>query len=179
MTGTGPVLYLDVDGPLNKGWWTDPGLFEQLRAAGWHADRVPDDPADPHARFRRVLNPGWGLALRGLADLGAELVWATGWGDGANRHIGPLLGLPPLPVAPAKHGSKASTVIPWGGRRPWAWLEDDPRELEAAVALTPPGVPCLPVLVDRATGLTWEHRDLVASWLGSLAAPSVTRAGVQ
>lgn len=87
MTGTGPVLYLDVDGPLNKGWWTDPGLFEQLRAAGWHADRVPDNPADPHARFRRVLNPGWGLALRGPADLGAELVWATGWGDGANRQL--------------------------------------------------------------------------------------------
>jgi hypothetical protein len=59
-------------------------------------------------------------------------------------------------------------VIPWGGLRPWAWLEDSEAELEAAVALTPPGVPCLPVLVDRATGLTAEHVDRVASWLRSL-----------
>jgi hypothetical protein len=172
VTGPGPVrrpvLYLDVDGVVNLGWFTDPERFGELRAAGWHAGRVTGDPAGLQEGFRVVLNPGWGLALRGLADLGAELVWASGWNEGANLHVGPLLGLPRLPVAPAGHGAKASTVIPWGGLRPWAWLEDSEAGLEAAVALTPPGVPCLPVLVDRATGLTWEHLDRVASWLGSL-----------
>lgn len=59
-------------------------------------------------------------------------------------------------------------MIPWGGRRPWAWLEDSEAELDAAVALTPPGVPCLPVLVDRATGLTPDYTGRVASWLRSL-----------
>lgn len=168
MTGTGPLLYLDVDGVVNLGWFTSPERFEELRAAGWHAGRVTGDPAGLHENFRVVLDPRWGPALRGLGDLGADLVWATGWNDAANLHVGPLLGLPRLPVAPAAHGAKASTVIPWGGLRPWAWLEDSKAELEAAVALTPPGVPCLPVLVDRATGLTAEHVDRVASWLRSL-----------
>lgn len=138
MTGTGPLICLDVDGVVNLGWFTSPERFAGLQAAGWHADRVTGDPTGLHEGFRVVLNPGWGLAPRGLEDLGAELVWATGWNEGANLHVGPLLGLPELPVAPAVHGAKASTVIPWGGLRPWAWLEDDPEELEAAVALTPP-----------------------------------------
>ena len=168
MTGTGPLLYLDVDGVVNLGWFTSPERFEELRAAGWHAGRVTGDPAGLHENFRVVLDPRWGPALRGLGDLGADLVWATGWNDAANLHVGPLLGLPRLPVATAAHGAKASTVIPWGGLRPWAWLEDSEAELEAAVALTPPGVPCLPVLVDRATGLTAEHVDRVALWLRSL-----------
>lgn len=165
MTAT---VYLDVDGVVNLGWFTGPELFPGLRAAGWYAGRVTGDQADPHAGFRVVLDPAWGGALRGLTDLGAQLVWATGWNEGANAHIGPLLGLPELPIAPAVHGAKASTVIPWGGLKPWAWLEDDPGELETAVALTPPGVPCLPVLVDRATGLTPDHINQVASWLSSL-----------
>jgi hypothetical protein len=166
--GAGPLVYLDVDGPLNLGWWTSPERFGELRAAGWHAGRVTGDPAGLHENFRVVLNPAWGPMLLSLQEMGAQLVWATGWNEGANLHIGPLLGLPRLPVAPAAHGAKAATVIPQGGLRPWAWLEDTAEELEAAVALTPPGVPCLPVLVDRATGLTREHVNRVASWLGSL-----------
>lgn len=170
MNGTGPVLYLDVDGVVNLGWFTDPGQFEKLRAAGWHAGRVTRDPVGACENFRVVADPGWGPALLGLQAMGAQLAWATGWGTAANLHIGPLLGLPELPVAPAEHGAKAPTVIPWGGQRPWAWLEDDPGELEleAAVALTRPGVPHLPVLVDRATGLMRQHVDQVARWLGSL-----------
>ena len=164
--GVGPLLFLDVDGPLNKGWWTSPERFPGLRDAGWHAERVTGCPL--HEDFRVVLNPAWGQLLLGLADLGATLAWATGWGACANDHIGPLLGLPELPVAPAVYGAKASTVIPWGQGRPWAWLEDDAEELEAATALSPPGVPCLPVLVDKATGLTPKHVARVASWLTRL-----------
>jgi hypothetical protein len=99
VTATGPLLYLDVDGVVNLGWFTSPERFEELRAAGWHAGRVTGDPAGLHENFRVVLDPGWGPALRGLGDLGADLVWATGWNDAANLHVGPLLGLPRLPVA--------------------------------------------------------------------------------
>jgi hypothetical protein len=172
---SGPVVYVDVDGVVNRGWFTDPGLFGALRARGWHAGRVAGcpGPGRAHEAYRVVLDPAWGGLLRGLADLGAELVWATGWNEGANRHIGPLLGLPELPVAPAVHGAKAATVIPWAGGRPWAWLEDDPAELRAAAARARPGVPCLPVLVDRDTGLVPDDAARVAAWLGSLppAAP--------
>ena len=119
----------------------------------------------------------WRCAAWG--DLGADLVWATGWNDGANFCTsGRCSACARLPVAPAAHGAKASTVIPWGGLRPWAWLEDSEAELGAAVALTPPGVPCLPVLVDRATGLTAEHVDRVASWLRSLLKAVFRRAPV-
>ena len=42
--GAGPLLFLDVDGPLNKGWWTSPEEFPGLRDAGWHAGRVTGCP---------------------------------------------------------------------------------------------------------------------------------------
>lgn len=92
--GTGPVVYLDVDGVVNLGWFTSPARFAGLRAAGWHAGRVTGDPTGRQEGFRVVLNPAWGPALLALADLGAELTWASGWNEGANLHVGPLLGLP-------------------------------------------------------------------------------------
>jgi hypothetical protein len=73
--GAGPLLFLDVDGPLNKGWWTSPERFPGLRDAGWHAGRVTGCPV--HKDFRVVLNPAWGQLLLGLADLAATLVWGA------------------------------------------------------------------------------------------------------
>ena len=71
MTGTRPLLYLDVDGVVNLGWFTRPERFEELRAARWHAGRVTRDPACLHENFRVVLDPRWGP---GAARPGA--IWA-------------------------------------------------------------------------------------------------------
>src|SRR6185437_2838652 len=82
-------IYIDVDGVLNA--------FE------------PDDS------FKRSkitfnstayyvnLNPEHGKWLLDLAlETDSELVWGTMWEDLANVHIGPVVGLPYLPVMPVK-----------------------------------------------------------------------------
>jgi hypothetical protein len=89
--GNRPLLFLDVDGPLIP--------------IGGHRDA-----ADSH--LDRRLTPASALALasnpllyrldarcgRWLAALPCELVWATTWMADANEVIGPLLGLPELPI---------------------------------------------------------------------------------
>jgi hypothetical protein len=160
-----PLVLLDVDGVLNLGRFATSRQRSTLEYRhGWYSGRAGGD----HYGSRIVLDRRWGRMLLGLADAGAELAWATGWEQEANWYIGPLLGLPELRVAPALHRAKASTVIPWTQGRPWAWLEDYEDELEEAVELTEPGVPCLPVLVDRSTGLTRGHVSQVADWLRRL-----------
>jgi hypothetical protein len=162
--GGRPLVLLDVDGVLNLGQFATPGQRSALeRRHGWYNGRAGGDGYGS----RIVMNRLWGRMLRPLAEK-AELAWATGWEDDANLFIGPLLGLPELRVAPAVHGGKASTVIPWTRGRPWAWLEDIEEELEDAAALTDPGVRCCPVLVDPATGLTSGHVSQVADWLEGL-----------
>lgn len=85
-------------------------------------------------RLGLTLNPAHGRLLRVLAGAaGAELAWATTWEDLANRYIGPVLGLPELPVVlPCEYGAKAGTVVPWTNGRPWVWFDDSGRELEHA-----------------------------------------------
>jgi hypothetical protein len=162
-----PLVLLDVDGVLNLAQFLSSRQRGRLRARdGWYSGRAGGDCHDPYAS-RIVLSRRWGPMLRSLAGQGAELAWATGWQEEANWYIGPLLGLPQLRWAPAVHGRKAETVIPWTRGRPWAWLEDYEEELATASGLSL-GTPHLPVLVDRATGLTQEHVRAVSGWLESL-----------
>jgi hypothetical protein len=164
--GERPLVLLDADGVVNLGLFMSSRDRSRLRRAdGWYSGRAGD--RHDQMAHRIVLNRRWGPMLASLADAGAELAWASAWQSDANRFIGPLLGLPALRWAPAVHTRKAYTVIPWTEGRPWAWLEDIEDELEAASALSHRR-PHLPVLVDRATGLTQEHVDRVAEWLRSL-----------
>lgn len=161
-----PLVLLDVDGVLNLAQFLSSRERDRLvYRHRWRGGRA----GDPHDRYanRIVLNRAWGPMLLSLAEAGAELAWATGWQDEANWYIGPLLGLPELRVAPAVHGAKAGTVIPWTQGRPWAWFEDNGHELEEASALSQDR-PHLPVLVERETGLTQEHVNRVADWLEGL-----------
>jgi hypothetical protein len=161
MTDARPLVLLDVDGVLNLGQFATSRRRDVLRYRhGWYSGRAGGDPWGE----RIVLNRAWGPMLRSLEAAGAELAWATAWQEAANWCISPLLGLGELRWAPAVHRSKAWTVVPWTEGRPWAWLEDYEDELEVASALSQ-GRPHLPVLVDRETGLTQEHVDLVARWL--------------
>lgn len=59
-----------------------------------------------------------------------ELVWAIGWEDGANQIIGPLLGLPPLPVIhfPRDANGRCAelpTLQQVVGDGPLAWIDDE------------------------------------------------------
>ena len=161
-----PLVLLDVDGVLNLGLFLSSRQRGKLLGRdGWHNGRA-GDPHDPCAE-RIVLNRRWGPMLRALEGDGAELAWATAWNEAANWFISPLLGLGDLPVAPARDGRKAETVVPWTGGRPWAWLEDREFELEDASALAG-DVPHLPVLVDPQKGLAGEHVEAVSQWLRAL-----------
>lgn len=101
--GGGPILFLDVDGPLNP--YAAPAedhpegyLTHRMRPASWAQDYPP---VSLHGGGERIptlrvwLNPAHGEALLRLP---VELVWATTWGHEANEWIGPHLGLPELPA---------------------------------------------------------------------------------
>lgn len=68
----------------------------------------------------------WLLELHGAYDL----TWATTWGERANHSLGPVLGLPTLPVieivkdrtAPT---AKLASVVEHVGLRDVAWIDDE------------------------------------------------------
>lgn len=164
-----PIVLLDVDGVLNLARFRSSRQRDRMIRDGYFHRR----PTDPFSGDRLLLNlPRAKAAVHGLLDLGVRVAWATTWGPSANDYFVPLLGLPHvLPVAPVnfRNSTKASTVIPWTEGRPWAWLEDQQRELDMARGLTWRGVPHCPVLVDPAgDGIGTEHVQAVAGWLGTL-----------
>ncbi|MDE3720521.1 hypothetical protein PWG71_03910 [Nocardiopsis sp. N85] len=120
-----PLLFLDVDGPLNPfrakarrrpdGYTT-----HRLRPHGW------EDTPRP---LRVWLRPDHGERLLALPY---TLVWATTWEHDANTMIGPVLGLPELPVVELPHWStaaeglcfKTTTLVEYADGRPFAWVDD-------------------------------------------------------
>jgi hypothetical protein len=117
-----PLLYLDVDGVVNP--------------------EAPDARFTEHAvgRLTVRINPEHGTWLRDLATR-YDLVWATTWEEHANEHIGPLLGLPPLPhvaffdyvVQPGDprvpllqlpYMRKWAPILRHADGRPFAWVDD-------------------------------------------------------
>lgn len=76
-----PLLYLDVDGVLNPLAPSDPARFVRHETGGPAVRLFPE-----HGEWLRELSARY------------ELVWATTWEHLANEHLGPLLGLPELPV---------------------------------------------------------------------------------
>lgn len=137
-----PLLFLDVDGPLNP-YAAQP----ERRPDGYTTLRVPRSGdheggwgSTSRRRPLRVwLNPAHGRALLGL---GFELCWATTWMGDANRWIGPVLGLPDLPFVdfgdvllqerPDGVHWKTQTLLEYAGGRPFAWVDDEQSELDQA-----------------------------------------------
>ncbi|MEV5545799.1 hypothetical protein AB0L35_06585 [Streptomyces sp. NPDC052309] len=132
-----PLLYLDVDGPLNpyaaqpqrrpEGYST-----HRMKPEGW----VAQHPGTPRAYVKPLrvwLNQEHGRRLRSLGEL-YDLVWATTWGREANLFIAPVLGLPELPVVtwPAPWGTepdgtfwKTRGLVEHADGRPFAWVDDE------------------------------------------------------
>lgn len=123
MTGhaRGPLLFLDVDGPLLP------------FGAGPQNQPTGSDAASSHlARLDPRIGPR-------LAALPCELVWATTWEQAANTEIAPRIGLPALPVVhwPQPSGEdehedqwfglcwKTRTVVAYAAGRPFAWVDDE------------------------------------------------------
>ena len=122
------MLLMDVDGPMNP-----------FRAT-WFANGVPAEGYQFHEltptgdqTYTVALNTTHGRRLRELASL-YELVWATTWGEDANRLIAPILGLPvDLPVIDlpqprllmSGRSWKAEVIAEWCDDRPFAWFDDE------------------------------------------------------
>ncbi|MGW0705745.1 hypothetical protein ACWD4G_07220 [Streptomyces sp. NPDC002643] len=144
-----PLLYLDVDGPLNP-YAAKP----ERRPAGYTTHRMKPEgwlaqhPGEPRAYVKPLrvwLKPDHG---RQLLELGAafELVWATTWGAEANTFISPVLGLPELAVVDWKRVNgraeaeidstvlrevasgtfwKTPQLVAHAAGRPFAWVDDE------------------------------------------------------
>lgn len=186
-----PILFLDVDGPLNpyaaKPTRRPPGyVTHRMRPASWVASR-------PHGRLRpaqytrplRVrLNPAHGPALLGLP---VELVWATTWQHEANEWIAPAIGLPELPVVAWPPGAaheqqpdglfwKTRSLAEYAAGRPFAWVDD---QLTAAdwhwcAERHPAATLLLPI--DPSRGLTGGDFAAITRW-ADLQASDATPSG--
>ncbi|WP_069109885.1 HAD domain-containing protein [Jiangella alba] len=149
-----PLLFLDVDGTI-------------LPFGGSGLPPAPDASNPYLARIDRTLGPQ-------LMGLGCDLVWATAWMDEANEVIGPLLGLPRLPVADlADDGDDGPDTLQWKTKalvriasgRPFIWVDD---VIEPAdrwwIEFEHPG-PALLHKVDPAVGLTAADIAFIETWL--------------
>lgn len=168
MSESRPIVFLDVDGPLNV--WASgdrpAGFVEhRFRVSRWG-----------QRRLRMWLKPAHGSLLLGLAQrTGAELVWASTWaGPAANAMVGRALGLPELVSISFVPGSalgdgqwKFPAVGRFAGDRPLVWFDDDfdlyPGARDAFVARRPGRVKL--VRVDPHVGITEGQMAEVERWL--------------
>lgn len=140
-----PLLFLDVDGPLNP-YAAQP----ERRPEGYTTLRVPwggwgteEERAGSLRRgpLRVWLNPDHGRELLGL---GYELCWATTWMAEANRWIAPVLGLPDLPYVDFGAALfqdrldgvhwKTAPLVEYAAGRAFAWVDDEQGEADGAYA---------------------------------------------
>ncbi|GGP55663.1 HAD domain-containing protein [Streptomyces abikoensis] len=172
MTTARPLLFLDVDGPLNPyaakphrrpdGYQT-----HRMRPTGWkaHERRKP---------LRVWLNPTHGPALLALPF---DLVWATTWGAEANEWIGPCLGLPELPVIEwhansqrSREGTpdgtfwKTHQIVEYAAGRPFAWIDDDIHPHDMQYVAKHHDGPALLHWISPQQGLLPHDLDTLAVW---------------
>lgn len=179
MGSTPPVLFLDVDGPLNP-YAAKP----ERRPEGCTTLRVPRTQVMPASAVtaytswsrekpvRVWLNPGHGPAL---LRLGYELCWATTWMAAANRWVAPVLGLPELPYVdfgdalfaerPDGVHWKTELVVAHAAGRPFAWVDDELSEADSAYVADHHRGPALLHHVNPRLGLHDDDFAALADWL--------------
>jgi hypothetical protein len=166
-TGTRPLLFLDVDGPLLP-FGLPPEQYPTY-------PRARDDGSNP---LLARLNPEHG---RRLVALSCELVWATAWEHEANERIAPWIGLPDLPVvvfppddeADERIGLhfKTRSLIEWAAGRPFVWVDDEMTDIDREwVRAYHPG-PALLHRVDPRHGLTDSDYAVLGEWVGGASKP--------
>ncbi|UIX35314.1 hypothetical protein [Streptomyces sp. GQFP] len=177
-----PLLLLDVDGPLN------PFRARLLRPHGYVTCRMhpPNWSARQKPGSRRLrrglrirLHPSHGARLLALPY---DLAWATVWMHGANKMIGPAIGLPAdLPVIeftnmfaedPDGLFWKTRRVVEWADGRPFAWVDDMITDLDVRhVAEHHPGQALL-LRIDPRKGLREREFAELERWALDVSAGS-------
>ncbi|MGW4878643.1 hypothetical protein ACWEPI_18980 [Streptomyces sp. NPDC004262] len=162
-----PLLFLDVDGPLNP-YAAQP----ERRPEGYTTIRATVRPGRP---LRVWLNPSHGPALLAL---GYDLCWATTWTAEANRWIGPVVGLPELPYVDfgsallterpdGVHWKTAAIVVRSAGR-PFAWVDDEQGPLDTGYVRAHHDAPALLHHVNPRIGLCEPDFAALAEFRASL-----------
>lgn len=146
-------VFLDFDGVLNPETKQPPGPI-----ADWQVSTVVGVTITWSPTVARFFGQ---LAGR------AEVLWLTTWGEDAQIHLEPLMGLPRLGLA-----GKDELDAPWRwwkhdvvstlwetDRRSFVWIDDDlpvfSEALDWVIGL--PGDQALAIAPDPAAGLTPEH----------------------
>ncbi|MFE2389903.1 hypothetical protein ACFXC0_14295 [Streptomyces althioticus] len=184
-----PLLFLDVDGPLNPY-----AARPTRRPEGYITLRVPRDGArvdevslSSRRRPLRVwLNPEHGPALLRLEY---DLCWATTWMREANHWIAPALGLPELPFVdfgdalfrerPDGVHWKTAPLVEHADGRPFAWVDDEQTEPDGAYVDAHHSGPALLHHVDPRVGLRDDDFRALADFADAPhgADPSSVRQG--
>lgn len=158
MTLSTPLLLLDVDGVLNPyaAPACPPGYTEHALFAGEEPVRV----CAAHGQWLQELAARF------------ELVWATAWGDNANRLLAPLLGLASLPVVgfpppPFSPQDKLTAIRRFAQNRPLVWI-DDQLAHEAHAWAARRSTPALLISIEPAEGLTRPVIDQALRWADDL-----------
>ncbi len=174
-----PLLFLDVDGPLNpydaKPERRPEGYGTHRLVRHWRLGKF-DGPrwGAPGERGMRVwLNPAHGPMLLKISDA-VDLVWATAWGHLANEFVSPMIGLPTdLPTVLFEPGVttpnkiwKRDTVEAYADGREFAWFDDEfePGDLAWGAARSAAGVATLLYPIDPKVGIVQGDVDAVAAW---------------
>jgi hypothetical protein len=183
-----PLLYLDVDGPLNPyaakpERRPDGYATHRMKPEGWLA-RHGDTPAHRVRPLRVWLNAGHGDRLRALGEL-YDLVWATTWGAEANTFIAPVLGLPELAVvewpteSPTTHDTgpdgtfwKTRHLVAHAEGRPFAWVDDELDAADHAFVTARHNGPALLHRVDARLGLREADFDALDAFARDLRSPA-------
>lgn len=176
---TRPLLFLDVDGPLNP-YAAQP----ERRPEGYTTIRVPQEggaDSTPGRLWSRAkplrvwLNPAHGPALLAL---GYDVCWATTWMSEANTFISPVLGLPALSFVdfgdallrerPDGVHWKSAPLVAYAAGRPFAWVDDEQSELDHAYVAADHPAPALLHHVNPRIGLRNDDFAALADFALSL-----------
>ncbi|MFI7007733.1 hypothetical protein [Streptomyces sp. NPDC050145] len=169
-----PLLFIDVDGPLNP-YAAQP----ERRPAGYRTHRMrPTGWEQPWVKPLRVwLDPAHGPALLALPY---ELVWCTTWQDEANEWIGPHLGLPRLPYVAWPEDAlrlggegrfwKTEHVVRWAAGRPFAWVDDEVTDADRRYVAARHPAPALLYHVSPRIGLVDADFACLDDWATGIPA---------